>query len=64
MDFTDIDVCHTFQCVASVFEGVGIAACKNDEVECFHKESGEFIIRVDGKIYVFFLEETAVEGQN
>jgi hypothetical protein len=59
MDLADIDIDSTFHRVAEVFEQVGMAACKSDAVECFYKESGEFIIRVDGKIYVFFLKEVS-----
>ena len=64
MDFVDIDIDSTFHRVAEVFEQVGLMACKKDAVECFYKETGEFIIRLDGKVYVFFLKEASSESQN
>ena len=64
MDFTDIDIDSTFHRVAEVFEQVGFMACKKEIVKCFFKDTGEFIIRVDGKTYVFFIKEASSESQN
>ena len=62
--------CDTLECYARIFEDKMYTACKEKNLEsneiilCTYNDKGEFIVRIKGKTYIVFLQESLDETRD